>query len=348
MGENSHEHEEQELRRFVAAFADGELDVSDNLRLLEHMAMHPQTTRRVMHQQQLRQLVQWSMRDAAPAPPEYLRRAILERLDAASAAPGASPNEAASRPPSEGDDASGHERETNPREAGESDRAVPASAVRASGEGRVWFPQATKPNVAGRISGFPVRSGLAIAAALVLAVGLWFAWRPDGSAIGPWSGETGVASPVALLGESQLGRFETRHVRCSVALSTLYRSQRYPDSLQALPAALEEKFQARLPNLDLSALGYRFERVGDCHVPGAGAVHLVYRARESEPTRSAISLWIKPYDGSPRIEAGRLFTVSREANPHPMVVWHESGLIYYLMGDWPDHVEQAARTLRGA
>jgi len=49
------EMKESEIRKYLPAFADGELDVEQNLKVLEHMAMDPKATRRVMHQQQLKQ-----------------------------------------------------------------------------------------------------------------------------------------------------------------------------------------------------------------------------------------------------------------------------------------------------
>jgi len=75
--------DDKEVRKYIEAFADGELDVEQNLRMLEHMAMNPQATRRVMHQQQLRQVVDRAMREATPPIPQPLR-GQLERLAARS------------------------------------------------------------------------------------------------------------------------------------------------------------------------------------------------------------------------------------------------------------------------
>ncbi len=75
-------HSKEDPRKYLAAFADGELDVQDSLHVLEHMTMHPNATRRVMHQQQLRQMVGESMKDAQPKAPEALRDAVLAIADA--------------------------------------------------------------------------------------------------------------------------------------------------------------------------------------------------------------------------------------------------------------------------
>lgn len=71
--------DDKEVRKYIEAFADGELDVEQNLRMLEHMAMNPGATRRVMHQQQLRQAVDRALREATPPIPPSLRETI-ERL----------------------------------------------------------------------------------------------------------------------------------------------------------------------------------------------------------------------------------------------------------------------------
>jgi len=66
-----------DLRRYIEAFADGELDVETNLRVLERMAMNPQATQRVMHQQELRKLVDRAMREQSPPVPADLRSKIM-------------------------------------------------------------------------------------------------------------------------------------------------------------------------------------------------------------------------------------------------------------------------------
>ena len=72
--------DEHELRNRLAAFADGELDLDQTLRVLQRMAMDPQATRRAVHQQQLRQAVGKAM--AQPAAPEALKQRIAELVAA--------------------------------------------------------------------------------------------------------------------------------------------------------------------------------------------------------------------------------------------------------------------------
>lgn len=84
----------KESRKYLAAFADGELDVEQNLRVLEHIAMNPDATRRVMHQQQLRQSVRRSMRAQAPATPQALRDQITGMAAGSRLDPAGSPDDA--------------------------------------------------------------------------------------------------------------------------------------------------------------------------------------------------------------------------------------------------------------
>lgn len=70
--------DEHELRNCLAAFADGELDLDQTLRVLQRMAMDPQATRRAVHQQQLRQAVGKAM--AQPTAPDALKQRIGEMM----------------------------------------------------------------------------------------------------------------------------------------------------------------------------------------------------------------------------------------------------------------------------
>lgn len=80
--------DENQARKFLAAFADGELSVEQNLRVLEHMAMNPQATRRVMHQQQLRDYISRTLCHQAPSAPESLRRRVeMMKVDTADRRP---------------------------------------------------------------------------------------------------------------------------------------------------------------------------------------------------------------------------------------------------------------------
>ncbi|MAX26584.1 MAG: hypothetical protein CMJ19_18990 [Phycisphaeraceae bacterium] len=70
-----------ECKKYLAAFADGELDVDQNLRLLEHMKMDPNATARVAHQQQLRDSVCRCMTSDCPPMPDMLKQSVIQMLE---------------------------------------------------------------------------------------------------------------------------------------------------------------------------------------------------------------------------------------------------------------------------
>jgi len=278
-------------RKYVAAFADGELDVEQNLELLEHMAMDPETTRRVMHQQQLRQAVDRAMSaEPGPAP-----AALRDRITALAQDP----------------DAGG----TGPEAA-------------------------SPPGILGRIGRGMMPFGLAAALVLAVLLGIQLSESTDpGARPQEVAGPTGGIARV--LPASEFTEFSRRHVVCSRKLTRLDDSIRFPDQLTALPGPLGDYLGLDAPAPDLSALGYRFAGAGPCPVPGDRAAHLLYRADEKSGRQDAISLWLKPWTGEPTIEAGRVHTVAGEDAAHPMLVWRRNGLVYYLVGDGMERVNEA-------
>ncbi|HAI13834.1 MAG TPA: hypothetical protein DCM28_19165 [Phycisphaerales bacterium] len=70
-----------ECKKYLAAFADGELDVDQNLRLLERMKMDPNATARVTHQQQLRENVCRCMSADCPPMPDALKQSVMQMLE---------------------------------------------------------------------------------------------------------------------------------------------------------------------------------------------------------------------------------------------------------------------------
>ena len=71
----------KECKKYLAAFADGELDVDQNLRLLERMKMDPNATARVTHQQQLRDSVCRCMTGDCPPLPSSLQQSIMQTFE---------------------------------------------------------------------------------------------------------------------------------------------------------------------------------------------------------------------------------------------------------------------------
>ena len=166
----------------------------------------------------------------------------------------------------------------------------------------------------------------------------------------PMSLGDGSVVPVAMV-----EKFQARHSRCGRQLENLFNAATVAD-----PAGVSTIIHDRLgvapaatPQLDLSALGYRFAGVGDCSIPGGKSLHLLYRADPATGRDDALSLWIAPvptpgaaasYD-VPALEEGRAYPITGDRSAHPMIVWRSAGMIYYLVGDAPDPVASAAQQI---
>lgn len=279
----------KEVRRYVEAFADGELDVEQNLRVLEHMAMNPTATRRVLHQQQLRQAVDRVVRSETPATPDDLREQIVAL---AAETPAAS---IASRP-------------------------VKQSRMAVLARIGAWSP-------------------VALAAALLvvtLVVQAEF-FKPKS------------IDGMQFIPTAKVAEFAKRHVTCSRQLIELHEAVNFPERIEEVPHAVAEYLGTQpYPVLDLSKLGYEFDGVGKCTVPGDRSVHLVYRSAQKTGRLDTVSLWIQPDAGQlNHLAENILFRPADNSNfAHPLVYWHANGMIYYVVGDDPTVVEQAANMLR--
>ncbi|MEO0514956.1 MAG: hypothetical protein AAF086_06635 [Planctomycetota bacterium] len=71
----------EEAHHLFSAFADGELDAEQKLRVLELMAADPANTQRVLHQQQLKQACGRAMVSSAAVCPDELRQKITALAD---------------------------------------------------------------------------------------------------------------------------------------------------------------------------------------------------------------------------------------------------------------------------
>jgi len=309
------EAREHQIRQFVAAFADGELDLEQTIEVLSRLTIDPATTARVDHQQRLREAVRRVMRGPecrghSTRCPEAIRREI-ERVcrDAAASEPSAqleaSPRAASSSAPSTEPD--------NP--GGPARHGVLASLGR-------WFP-------------------LAAAAALLL-VGAAGLYVMRGTGVVPFEGR--------IVNAALAQQFDVRHTACSTDVSELYNHLQFPENVEALPEAVAGTVGHSIPGLaplDLSIMGYRYVRAGRCEVPGEPAVHVIYRA-EAGGSDDALSVWVTTDRGQIEdLEKDRLYMAQVPETGHPLVLWRRGGLVYYLLGETLPAVESAANILPG-
>ena len=114
----------------------------------------------------------------------------------------------------------------------------------------------------------------------------------------------------------------------------------YPESLDGLDDRLTQTIDAGLGSarLDLSDLGYHYVAAGDCHVPGSGAVHIVYR----NDAGKALSLWLRHDDGTLNLEPGQIYGPPADSpQAGRLLVWLDGDVVVYLAGDLPGDVEEA-------
>ncbi|MEM1353962.1 MAG: hypothetical protein AAGH88_03670 [Planctomycetota bacterium] len=182
----------------------------------------------------------------------------------------------------------------------------------------------------------------AVAAVLLLAAGILFSQASANS--------RGGDGPNALLTVSQVNQFAGRHGDCGMDPTILKDRDRFgdPESVQALPGHISDYFNRSADgmNLDLSRVGYRYQMTGACSLPSSGAIHLVYR-KLGDPSK-AMSLWLRPDDGSVAIEPGRLYVEAGDNLDHPVVLWKDNGMVYYLVGDSLEDTHKAVDALRSA
>ncbi len=287
MAESLNEHE---VRKYLDAFADGELDVEQNLRVLEHMAMNPTTTRRVMHQQQLHQAVKRALDQDTPVVPDSLRKRI-EQLA-----------------------------QTVTLDADQGDRFRSDATQQAMGGGR---------SVLARIGRWVPLIAAAVFFISALAV----------LSVANKSGST--------ISDTNYIRFVSRHTICSRKIEKLARVELFPQNIEELPPALAQFLGGPAAmGLDLSSLGYEFQAVGECNVPGDKSVHLIYRAKDDPTGDDTLSLWIRRFAGSPDISSDRFYAVAGSDAANPLIFWRQGGMIYYLVGNSFDRVDSAAKRIR--
>lgn len=193
------------------------------------------------------------------------------------------------------------------------------------------------PQVAGRIG--PRRWVGALAAAALIAVST-VAVVGTLRTLRPGPTPTGVAGVVQVLNDGQAAAFDGRHRVCGSDPTTLFQTERFPETLDGLDARLTDVIDASLglARLDLSSLGFRYRGAGHCNVPGPGAVHVVYR----NDTGQALSLWLRPDDGGLNLEPGRLYGPPADGpQAGRILVWRDGDVVLYLVGDLPGDVERA-------
>lgn len=289
----------RECKKYLAAFADGELDVDQNLRLLEHMKMDPNATARVAHQQQLRDCVCRCMSGDCPPTPDTLKQSLMQMLE---------------------------------------EPSVDASS-----------------DIIARIRPYQITAFLSsIAAAIAICLSLYLYFHQP--VLGPIGNEPQIAEHIpgfnditaaSIIPASQVERFGQRHDSCMQEITRLHEFASNPHQIQEMPKVISEHLGKQpYPCLDLSNIGYAFERAGPCNIPGKAA-HLIYKSTAPDSPNDAISLWITPDSGTLNLVPDKVFRVRGPESEHPIIVWRHNNLIYYIIGDSYANIQKVYVALNG-
>ncbi len=283
----------------LSAFADGELDSASTMRLLELMASDPGLARQALDAQKFKQAVGRSMQMQVPPMPADLQARITQiaqSVDADHDQP-SQPSAPLAFPP-------------QPTTA-----ATPPP--RPPSQGPLWFIGRWSP--------------AAIAAMLLIAT--LVARIVPASTAEVFDPDRHLAYP-GIIPVSQVDRFASRHVRCLDQIESLRETTKFPEKVELLPLSVEQVVGCRPgPTLDLSTLGYTFWKAGECGIPQNKAVHLIYRALPDTGRQDSLSLWMVRDDGQLSIEEGQTYLATPESAVHPVIVWRDGGMVYYLVGD---------------
>lgn len=185
-------------------------------------------------------------------------------------------------------------------------RRLPAWRAR----GQVWF-------------------GAAAAALLLLSVGLGSGWI----IFGPRNTENDPVSAVLASAVTHI------HVDCSRAPSM--HTADFPHELGELQDSLKKTLGGVESHPDLSSIGYRYIGAGPCGNPLTGTVHLLYQSNR-QPVADTLSLFVTEFHGQVHVGDGKVYWVHGKDSAHPMLVWRNKELVYFLVGDAEKPVIQAA------
>ncbi|MEM6391984.1 MAG: hypothetical protein AAF797_04365 [Planctomycetota bacterium] len=337
----------EESRAFLAALADGELEVENQREVLERLAADPTNSERVRFQQALRRLMSKCMDcEKTMRCPDELKQSILQAWDEDGAEAAYELKEEAAAEEEPASELRLVGRETLKPVGGPGEEQSERSGVvdRMSR----WLPPLAVAAAIGLVAGFLLHAGLRGGEPGGVNV-------VDGSGVG-----VGGATPVALvIPAEQRVRFTTRHRQCTDLPTELMQRERFPETLDGMPEAIASVVGGPLEGIqmDLSDLGLVFTAAGVCPVPGRNAVHVIYHEDEAVSggveKPAAVSLWVRAVrPGDERLQAGSVYAtqagVDGLRSEGMVLTWVRGGYRYYMVSDSMDLGLQATRGLQGA
>ena len=133
------------------------------------------------------------------------------------------------------------------------------------------------------------------------------------------------------------------HVDCS-RFPSLHTGS-WPEALGDLGPALLKYLGRPVPYPDLSGIGYEYIGAGPCARPLENAAHLLYRSTDPKDVET-VSLFVQKYDGHSLIQPGKVYRIAGRDAAHPMIVWRHADMVFYLISDAEEPLENAARAIK--
>ncbi len=246
----------QDAKRFLGAFADGELETETNLAILEHVNMCPSCATRVADVQALKMSLQRI--DTQQRVPAGLEERVRTSI-----------------------------RASGTLAKGQSERAanfISRGAARTEGRGSQEGGALRVAEVAATGTGWIYRllAPASIAAAILVAV---LIWRWPAGDLQPDPG-TVTAPGASFRLVSDVGQ---QHVGCT-RLGPKHHRESLGWSLPSIQAELSRELSLDVAAVDLSRFGYRFHSADSCGVMGRRGAHVVYQPQEGGPLLSLFSI----------------------------------------------------------
>ena len=179
-----------------------------------------------------------------------------------------------------------------------------------------------------------------VAAAVLLAAGVWAGHRWATAARPAGGGPSADVLPAAVVAQA-----EEVHGYCSRLAQGLHAGG-YPAAVAALAPAVAADLHSDHPYPDLRSIGYRYRGAGPCGRPLADTAHLLYRSARPGSV-DAVSVFVQPWHGQYPLDADRVYTVSVATSPFPMLAWRTDHVVYFLLADTADAERSAAALVRG-
>ena len=187
------------------------------------------------------------------------------------------------------------------------------------------------------------RGGFWLAAAAAVAIGSSAIFMRGGPA-GSGASSTLTAQRATILVNFATGEHErcasfSDHFDGKMRVRTLAEAQTAAvELLQRVPDVLE------LGSKALAEAGYKFEGMGQCHVPGPGrSAHLLYRPDPTiAPGAPAVSLFVQEDTGDLTLAPACSYKRHCPKEKTGLTIWKKDGLIFYLVE--PAGMSEAVRS----